>query len=133
MATTETRPILIKNEDVASDGTLYLRAYDNRDRFKRAAKAWTGCWIAAVLCVPLIGLHWFLVPGFLIAGPIMAYKRYHALFTSEKASGVCPVCHNDVTISLEPKERPELWKYCPSCNSPLHLVDKNEATSSNAA
>jgi hypothetical protein len=133
MATTETRPILIKNEDIASDGTLYLCTYDNRDRFKRAAKAWIGCWIGAVLCVPLIGLHWFLVPGFIIAGPIMAYKRYHAMATSEKAAGVCPVCHNDITIPLEPKERPELWKYCPSCNSPLHLIDKNDTSSTGAA
>ncbi len=126
MATAEQLPILLKSNDHGGPGLLHIWAYDRSDRVKRAAKSWIGFWIAAVCSVPLIGLHWFLVPGFLIAGPVSAYRRYHALQTSEKATGTCPVCHNDVSIHLEPKERPDLWKYCPSCNSPLHLVQTSD-------
>ncbi|HKJ21747.1 MAG TPA: hypothetical protein VKA13_01545 [Gammaproteobacteria bacterium] len=134
MATTEQQPILLVNNDSnASEGVLHLQAYDKSDRIKRAAKAWVGFWILAVLSIPIIGAHLFLIPAFLIAGPVSAYRRYHALNTSEKATGECPVCHNQVTIPLEPKEHLDLWKYCPVCNKPLHLVDKDSAALSTGA
>ena len=133
MATAEELPIQLKNEERSGAGLLHLRAYDRRDRVKRAAKAWIGFWILAILSIPLIGLHWFLIPGFLIAGPVAAYRRLHATTTAEKATCRCPVCNNDITIALEPKEHLDLWKYCPSCNSPLHLVEDREARTSDAA
>ena len=126
MATAEQLPILLKNNDHASPGLLHVWVYDSGDRIKRAAKVWIGFWIAAVLCIPLVVIHLLLIPAFLIAGPIVAYRRYHVLHTSEKATGICPVCHNDISIHLEPKEHLELWKYCPSCNSPLHLVQTSD-------
>ena len=131
MATAEQLPILLKNNDHAGPGFLHVWAYDSGDRLKRAAKTWIWLWIGAVIAFypPLLipGPHLAVtIPlsiGLFIAGPVAAYRRYHALQTSEKATGTCPVCHNDVSIHLEPKERPELWKYCPSCNSPLQLVE----------
>ena len=133
MATAEQLPILLKNDDNAGQGFLHVWAYDSSDRVKRAAKVWIGFWIAAALCIPLVVIHLILIPAFLIAGPLMAYRSYHTLNTSEKATGTCPVCHNDVSIELEPKERLELWKYCPVCNSPLHLVQATESPVTTAA
>lgn len=133
MATAGELPILLKYEDRTSPGVLHVQSYDKRDRIKRAVIAWVGFWILAILCIPLIGIHLFLIPAFLIAGPLVAYRRFHAPFSSESATGRCPVCNNDITIKLEPKERPDLWKYCPSCDSNLHLVENHEARATDAA
>jgi len=134
MATTEQQPILfINSETDSADGVLHLRAYDKADRIRRAIKTWIGYWIGAFIAIypPLLipGPHLAVtIPlgiGLVIAGPIVAYRRYRDLNTPEKATGQCPVCGKEVTIPLEPKERPSLWKYCPACNKPLQLVDKN--------
>ena len=142
MATTEQQPILFINDKTSTaEGVLHLRAYDKADRVKRAVKICIWLWILAVLAIypPLLipGPHLAVtIPlgiGLAIYGPIMAYRRYRTLHTSEKATGECPVCHNQVTIPLEPKEHPELWKYCPVCNKPLQLVDKDSAALSAGA
>lgn len=130
MPTSEQQPIVIKDNDgQAHTGALHLKAYDKHERIKRAVTAWVICWILAVLSLPILGAHWFLVPGFLIAGPVMAYRRYHAETTTEKATGECPACQSQITIPLEAKEHPELWKYCPNCNSPLHILDQEDLAS----
>lgn len=139
MATTEQQPILFINDKASTaEGVLHLRAYDKSDRIKRAVKTCIWLWILAFLAIypPLLipGPHLAVtIPlgiGLVIAGPVSAYRRYRALHTSEKATGECPVCHNQVTIALEPKERPDLWKYCPVCNNSLHLVDKDSGATS---
>jgi hypothetical protein len=78
-------------------------------------------WGLALLSVPILVAHWVLVPAFLLAGPVAAYLRYQVTMISEKAAGECPSCHEHISVALEPKERPPLWKYCPLCNVPVQL------------
>lgn len=109
-------------DDSTSPGELSVRVYSDHERLMRALKIWGLCWLFAVLSLPILGAHWFLVPGFLIAGPIMGYRRYHQYSSSDKVTGTCPRCHNEVSLSLEPREQLPLYKYCPQCSAPLHIV-----------
>lgn len=119
----EQQPILIKpNNHPARLGILQITAYDKRDRLIRAAKILGIYWALALLSVPILVAHWVLVPGFFIAGPVMAYLRYRVTERSDKATGQCPVCNHDIAIRLEPAERSPMWKYCPVCNAPLQLL-----------
>lgn len=128
MAETEKQSILLQSgENPPCPGTLYVRAYTPRERLIRALKVLGLYWGLAVLAIAIPLAHFVLVPAFLIAGPIMAYLRYRMAARSDRVTGRCPVNHNDIVISLGPKERPPLWKYCPVCKSPLHIVYQNQA------
>lgn len=120
------RPILLKSGDIVSDGILYLQAFDTRERKIRAAKMWGLMWLCAVLSLPIIIAHFVLVPGFLIAGPVMAYKRYRTTEVPDHVSGCCPSGKEDMTLSLEASARLPLWTHCPSCKASLYLFEKEK-------
>ncbi len=117
-------PILIQpNSGPAVAGVLHIANFDPQERFKRAAKVWGFCWLFAVLSVPVVIAHWVLVPGFLLAGPIMAYRRYQIVSAVERAEATCPVCSVAVTISMEADDSLPKHTYCPKCNGPIQLLN----------
>ena len=123
MATLRTENIVIKNDQSGSGrGELHTRLLNSGERWKRAAAGLALFWGLAVLSVPIVGLHWVLVPGFLIAGPVVAYRRYAAGSIMDDATGTCPACGEEVRIGLAPSDRIPKWTYCPNCNKPLQLV-----------
>ena len=109
------------NNGGAQPGTLHVTLYNPRERAVRAAKAWAVCWVLALLALPIIGLHWILVPSLTLAGVLLGYQRYRATTTSQKIEGLCPMCHSSIEIKLESAEHPPLWKYCPACNAPFSI------------
>lgn len=119
-----TRPILVKSGDIVNDGVLHLQAFDDGERKIRAAKIWGMMWLFAVLSLPIIIAHFVLVPGFLIAGPVMAIKRYRVTEVPDHVSGNCPAGKEDFTIPLEASDHLPMWSHCPTCNASLQLLDK---------
>jgi hypothetical protein len=124
MTTTVTRPILVKSGDFEHEGLLHLKTFDARERKIRAAKIWGMMWLGAVLSVPIIIAHFVLVPGFLIAGPVMAMKRYRTAEIPDHASGICPANKEEFQLPLEPSTKLPLWTHCPQCRCSLYLRDK---------
>ncbi len=96
--------------------------YSPRERAVRAAKAWFVCWLLALLSMPIIGLHWLLVPGFTIAGVVLGLRRYRTQEASSALNGECAMCGKDFTLALEQNEHAPLWKYCPHCQAALHVT-----------
>jgi len=126
MTTTVSRPILVKSGDVVSDGVLHLQAFDARERKIRAAKIWGLMWLFAVLSLPIIIAHFVLVPGFLIAGPVMAVKRYKVMEVPDHVSGNCPSGKEDFTLALEVSDHLPMWTHCPTCHASLQLLEKEQ-------
>ena len=62
----------------------------------------------------------------------MGYRRYQQRSSSEKVTGTCPRCHNEISLALEPREQLPLRKYCPQCGTPLHIVDAVNGSQKNA-
>lgn len=120
-------PILLKSGDAVGEGVLHLRAFDDGERKIRAAKIWSLMWLGAVLSLPIIIAHFVLVPGFLIAGPVMAFKRYRVTEVPDHASGVCPACRGEFTLPLEASDHIPKWSYCPVCQVSLQLLEKELA------
>jgi len=104
-----------------SGGVLSGAVYSPRERTLRALKAWAICWALALLSVPVIGLHWFLVPGFAVAGVVLGVQRYRMREASGVLTGRCALCGKEFSLALEPNERAPLWKYCPHCQAALHV------------
>ena len=124
MATMVERPIVLKSGDIIGDGVLHLQAFDDRERKIRAAKTWALMWLFAVLSLPIIIAHFVLVPGFLIAGPVMAIRRYRVTEVPDHVSGLCPSGKEEFTLPLETSDRLPMWSHCPVCKSSLQLLEK---------
>jgi hypothetical protein len=127
MTTTVTRSIIVKSGDVVDECVLYSQAFDTRERKMRATKIWGLMWLGAVLSLPIIIVHFILVPGFLIAGPVMAARRYRITEVPDHVSGRCPSGREDFTLALEPSARLPMWTHCPQCSASLHLIEKESA------
>src|SRR3569833_3439926 len=100
MATMTARAILIKGGDIINEGVLHLQTFDARERKIRAAKMWGLMWLFALLSVPIIVAHFVLVPGFLIAGPVMAYRRYRLVEVPNQVTGMCPTNKEEINLPL---------------------------------
>lgn len=91
------------------------------DKLRRGLIGFGGCFIGAVVSVPIIGAHWVLVPGFLIAAPIVAVWRYRQDQLSDRVEFHCGACGTAVAVSVEPKQRPPAYLYCPQCKASVHV------------
>lgn len=126
MTTMVQRPIVLKSGDATGEGVLHMQTFDAKERKMRAAKTWALMWLFAVLSIPIIIAHFVLVPGFLIAGPVLAVRRYRVTEVPDHVSGVCPTNNDEFNLKLEASDRLPMWSYCPICNSSLQLLEKEE-------
>lgn len=124
MTTAETRKIRIENNGGESAaGVLHMKRFSKKERVIRALQGLGLMWALAIATAFIPLAHFVLVPGFLIAGPVMAILRYRVTESAVNATGECPTCHQAVTIPLEPSARLPLWTYCPASNDPIQLLD----------
>lgn len=125
MISKEQRDIQISSSEKGlAAGILFFDAFETSDRVKRALSVLGLLWLAAGISVFIPIAHWGLVPGFLIAGPVVAFGRYKMEQAMEKVTGSCPNCQDDVTIELEAGDQLPMWTYCPNCNHSVQLVHK---------
>ena len=128
MAHIATQTILINNDKGGSvEGLLHLTMYDKHERIKRAAGAWVGFWLLAILSVPIMLAHFVLVPAFLILGPFFAYRRYNASAVPKEVTGRCPTCQEEICLPLEATDSLPMWTYCPANNDPVQLLEQNRS------
>jgi len=78
--------------DKIGPAMVSVRQHGKPDRLKRAAKAWAGCWGAAIVAVFLPVLHFILVPALLVGGPLYAMVMMREKVTVLGADGNCPAC-----------------------------------------
>ena len=123
MSENQTETITIKgNESAGNSAELYTRSFTSGERMARAGKMLAICWTLALITLFIPIAHFFLVPTFLIAGPVTAYLKYRVETVMEKAHGVCPECSKAVDIALDPLDKLPKHTYCPDCNKPLQLM-----------
>jgi len=93
MPTIETTAILICNNDgdKSTDGKLSTLVFDQAELTKRALTRLGLCWLASLGSLPIIFAHWVLVPGFFIAGPLLAVATYKMKSAADHVDGQCPV------------------------------------------
>lgn len=127
MSVLEQRSILIKSGELESDGLLYSQVFTPQERLRRAMKVWGLSWLLALASVPIIVAHWVLVPGFFLAGPIWAYKRYRTPSVPDHVSGRCPMRHEEISVPLEASDRLPMWTHCPVCHASLQFVEREQA------
>jgi hypothetical protein len=101
-------------------GQVRMRHWDKKDRTRRALKFWGACWALALVSVIFPLVHFVLVPGFLLAGPLVAW------IVSTQASQVlggeakCPDCGASLPISPAADKWP-LDDLCAQCHHRLKI------------
>ncbi len=126
MATKKELSVNIESNDHGTtEGTLHVTAYNHSDRIKRATLSWLGCWVLASITLFIPIAHFFLVPAFLIAGPMIGLSKYKQMDAKEKVIGLCPQHKAGTTIHLEANDKLPKWTYCPACNASLQLTESN--------
>ena len=110
-----------------TDAVLCSLEYDQGELTKRALTRLGLCWLASIGSIPIIFAHWVLVPGFFIAGPIMAMTAYKMKVIPDHADGDCPVCKETISLKLEPKDTFPKWTYCPDCKNSLQLSNQKNS------
>ena len=126
MPTIENTSVHIKgNDGQVTSGSLQTSHYDHSECVKRGLLKLCLFWLLALASIPIIFAHWVLVPGFLFAGPWMAYRTFQVKYTRNHVRGSCPVCQEDVEIKLEARDELPKWTYCPRCSNPIQIFTKD--------
>lgn len=129
MSAKETRAVYVRDDKGnGSEGVLHFTSYTPADRTKRAITAWVVCWVAAFLTFFIPIAHFFLVPAFLIAGPMMFYSRSRQVEALEKMLSVCPRCEKDLALEMETNDKLPKWTYCPACDGAIEVTEQSERT-----
>lgn len=125
MASNTQLAVIIKDDEGnQKDGTMYYTVFSSADRTKRAIIALVTCWVIAAISILIPIAHFFLVPGFFIAGPILAYSRLKMSESKEKVLGTCPRHNGEITIKLENTDTIPKYTYCPECDGAIQIVEK---------
>lgn len=105
-------------------GEIRVQRWDKRERTTRAFKMGGLCWGAAMISVILPLLHFFLVPAFIIAGPIVVFILIGQESVIVGGEGNCPNCTALLPISRASYQLP-LTELCTSCQRSV-TVEKVE-------
>lgn len=125
MASSAQMAVLLKDgEGNDNDAILHYTTYSATDRTRRAIFALIGFWAAAAASLPIPIGHFVLVPGFLIAGPVVAFLRLRMSESKENVVGICPRHNGEVTIKLENTDKIPRYAYCPECQGSLKIEKK---------
>ena len=117
----EQQAVVLRHEDRTTDGTLSIRVYASGERVKRAVGGLAACWALAGVTLFIPIAHFVLVPGFAIAGPVVAMRLYAQDQAMLHVKGECPKCGEAITIELDAKDKLPLWSYCPKCQAYVHI------------
>ena len=100
------------NEKVESPAQIEV--WSKAKRNGQAAASFFGCLVLAAVTVFVPLLHFFLVPGFLIAAPVSAYLLSRREGKIVHAETRCPSCANPIDVDGIPLKFP-VYRRCAQC------------------
>ena len=101
--------------------TVYRQTLDRSQRRARAIKGLLICWLLALLSLPILFFHFFLVPMFLVAGLVLFALRWNEEHLVLGAVVTCPACGEPSKLGRQAEEWP-LGMSCGPCGKQLELV-----------
>jgi hypothetical protein len=130
MKTINTESLIVTIKDAKktheTEGVLKIQFWNSRERIIRAFLYLISMWGTACLSIVIPVLHFILVPGFVLAGPIMAIiiaKQEKMVIGGE---GPCPVCQNTLAVDRVAFHFP-IIEVCSKCHTRLYLEETPKA------
>ena len=102
--------------------TVRLESFDRAGRTRRAALGLAQSWGVAIVSVFIPVAHFFLVPGFFIAGIVIAIRRLRMETIVRGARGACPDCGMEQLLDLPTRWDPPLDVDCRHCHRRMQLT-----------
>jgi len=96
-------------------------------RFVRAARSAAVLWAFAVGFVFVPGLHFVLVPTFLILGLVAGLRQLRATEVVAGVHGTCPRCGREQDFTAGNRLAPTWRLDCPACHNTLTLTLEPES------
>lgn len=118
------QPVTITLQDSARAPTaaaVRVTPLSMGQRVFRAGKVLLVLWGLALACVPLVGLHFVLTPGFFVAGLVMAALKVRAVARLDERAVPCPKCSTPVPVEAGTMGWPAKL-LCPECSARLVLT-----------
>ena len=103
------------------DGVARVRIWPPRARTLRVAKGLGACWGLALPALFIPVVHFFLVPGFLIGGAVLALRWSGQSRTYDQAVGLCPSCEQEVGFRVRGEFKLPRETSCRGCGARVIL------------
>jgi hypothetical protein len=91
-------------------------------RLGRAVKGGAVFWAVAAGCVFLPGLHFVLVPAFLVIGIAVGLRNLRDVEIVSRVHGACPRCGLEQAFTAGNRLTPSWTLDCPACHNSLTLT-----------
>jgi len=91
-------------------------------RLGRALKGAAVFWAVAAGCVFLPGLHFVLVPAFLVIGIVVGLRNLRDVEIVSRVHGACPRCGLEQDFAAGTRLAPTWTLDCPACHNNLTLT-----------
>ncbi len=101
-------------------GTVDVLSWSKKDRTARALKFGGICWVASVVSIIIPLLHFVLVPGFFLAGPIVFATILSRERVIKGGRAKCPRCAAEFKIERSVFKFPMLDR-CTGCGKELKI------------
>ena len=112
-------------EERRTEGLVRVQHWDDSQRTTRAVTRLGIFWLLALLSIAIPMLHFCLVPGLFVVGPIAAWLAYRQKSVVLGGVGPCPHCGEPVFVDKHPDEWP-IQAQCEACRT-WSSVEKREA------
>lgn len=116
-------PIVLQGQKGETKGSVSTKAVPKDVAFRKGALIWAGCWLAAVLTIPIPIVHFIAPPLLLLAGPIVGIaviKIFGGAVDITAGGGACPDCGKPITLG-PCAERWPMDLPCPHCGVRLYI------------
>lgn len=107
-----------------TEGEVFLQSWNHRERMMRALMFGAGCFGLAICSLPIMGLHFILVPGFLIATPFVAVAAYRQPSVVLGGLAPCPKCRAPLSIVRQKVNWP-LKDVCSICYENVKIEERS--------
>lgn len=111
---------LTTNSGKQSSGTVQIQIWSPQYRTRRALKTLGLFWGLSLVTVIIPLLHFVLVPGLFIAGPIVAWVIYRQERMILGGEGICPQCGKAFAI-VRAQEHWPLRDVCSHCHEEVRV------------
>lgn len=102
--------------DIPTDGVVRMQYWDEAARTTRAMTRLGLFWVLAIVSIAIPFLHFCLVPGLFVVGPIAAWLAYRSKAVVLGGVGWCPHCAKPVVVEKYPDEWP-VQAQCGACGA----------------
>jgi len=111
-----------------SHATAEVEPLNLGGRLARSLGILLACWAAAIVSIFIPVAHFFLVPGFLVLGVVLAVVRGRDRERLLRLHGLCPRCRREQEFVQSGRQGGELWVNCPGCFNRLSVTIERSAS-----